>query len=174
MCADIAAVSALSAPPGVEIGFSVGALTADGAIDTAVLRRLVAASGAAPVTFHRAFDTLPDLPAALEVLVDCGVRRVLTSGGAVTAREGAGTLRRLVDTAAGRITVMAGGSVRGDNVADLVAATGVPAVHLRATEPTGSADSTSATAVSYDGGGRLVTSARPIREVLDALAALPG
>jgi len=172
MCADIAAVRALHAPPGVEVGFVVGALTADGLVDTALLRRLVAACGPAPVTFHRAFDTLPDLPAALEVLIGCGVRRVLTSGGAGSAREGADTLRRLVDTAAGRITVMAGGSVRGDNVADLVARTGVPAVHLRAVELVGGAGTASATAVSYDVGARPVTSARPIRDVVDALAAL--
>jgi copper homeostasis protein len=173
MCADIAAVRALEAPEGVEVGFVVGALTTDGVIDTAVLQRLMAACGPAPVTFHRAFDTLPDLPAGLEVLIGCGVRRVLTSGGAVTAAEGAGPLRRLVDDAAGRITVMAGGSVRGGNVADLVARTGVPAVHLRAAEPVGGAGTASATAVSYDDGRRPVTAARPIRDVLDALAVLP-
>jgi copper homeostasis protein len=173
MCADIAAVRALDAPQGVEVGFVVGALTADGGVDTAVLQRLVAACGPAPVSFHRAFDTLPDLPAALEVLIGCGVRRVLTSGGAGTARAGVDTLRRLVDTAAGRITVMAGGSVRGENVAELVRATGVPAVHLRAAEPIGGAGSASATVVSYDDGRQTATSARPIRAVLDALAELP-
>jgi copper homeostasis protein len=173
MSADIAAVRALPAPTGVQVGFSVGVLTADGRIDTEALDRLMTACGQAPVTFHRAFDTLPDLPAALETLAGAGVRRVLTSGGAPTAAQGAGTLRQLVETAAGRITVMAGGSVRGQNVADLLRITGVPAVHLRAAEPVESTGSPSATVVSYDDGHRTVTSAGPIRAVVDALAHHP-
>jgi len=167
MLGDIAAVRALRAA--VPVGFVVGALTADGAIDTAVLARLVEAAGPCPVTFHRAFDTLPDLPAALPTLISAGVARVLTSGGAPTAADGADVLRSLVAGSAGRIAVLAGGSVRGANVAALVAATGVPEVHLRAGEPV-SSSSTSATGVSFDAVPRLATSARPIRAVLDALA----
>ncbi|WP_299959179.1 copper homeostasis protein CutC [uncultured Modestobacter sp.] len=166
MLADIAAVRALDAA--VPVGFVVGAMTADGGIDVDVLDRLVAAAGPCPVTFHRAFDTLPDLPWALPVLIEAGVSRVLTSGGAVTAAQGAEVLRRLVELAAGRIEVLAGGSVRGSNVAALVAATGVPEVHLRAAEPV-AASSGSATAVSYDV-PRLATSAGPIRAVVEALA----
>ncbi|MCZ2839890.1 copper homeostasis protein CutC [Modestobacter sp. VKM Ac-2985] len=167
MLADIAAVRAL--PASAPVGFVVGALTAEGSIDTAVLSRLVAAAGPSPVTFHRAFDTLPDLPAALPVLVSAGVARVLTSGGAPTAAAGAEVLRSLVELAGDRITVLAGGSVRGSNVASLVAETGVPEVHLRAASPVTSS-SRSATAVSYDAVPRLVTSAGPIRAVVEALA----
>ena len=168
MCADIAAVRALPAHPGVTVGFVVGPLTADGGVDRPALDRLVEACGPAPVTVHRAFDTLADQPAALAELADAGVTRVLTSGGAPTAAAGAGALRDLVAASAGRVEVMAGGSVRADGVADLVARTGVPAVHLRAVEPVGTG-SRSATAVSYDDGTRLVTAAAPIRAVLAAL-----
>ena len=168
MCADIAAVRALQPHPGVTVGFVVGALTAGGELDRAVLDRLVAACGPAPVTVHRAFDTLPDLPAALEVLVDAGVTRVLTSGGARTAADGAEQLRALVTAAAGRITVMAGGSVRADGVAALVRRTGVPAVHLRAAEPAGTVMG-SATDVDYAQPSRLVTAPGPVRDVLAAL-----
>ena len=166
MLADIAAVRAL--PADVPVGFVVGALTADGAVDVPLLTRLVAAAGPHPVTFHRAFDTLPDLPAALPTLIDTGVSRVLTSGGAPTAADGAAVLRQLVSLADGRIQVLAGGSVRGSNVAALVAESGVPEVHLRATAPAASAASSSS-AVSYDV-PRLVTAAGPIRAVIDALA----
>ena len=41
-------------------------------------------------------------------------------------------MARLVDSAAGRIAVMAGGGVRPGSVAQLVEATGVPEVHLSA------------------------------------------
>ena len=169
MCADVAAVRALPAHPGVTVGVVVGALTADGAVDRPVLDRLVAAAGPLPVTFHRAFDTVPDLPAALELLVDAGLTRVLTSGGARTAAEGAGTLRELVEVAGDRITVMAAGSVRGDNVAALVAATGVPDVHLRAAGPAPRTSPGAATGVSYDVADRQVTAPGPVRDVLAAL-----
>ncbi|MFZ8910206.1 MAG: copper homeostasis protein CutC, partial [Candidatus Nanopelagicales bacterium] len=47
----------------------------------------------------------------LDTLVDLGVAVVLTSGGARRAIDGAAELRRLVTHAAGRIVVLAGGSV---------------------------------------------------------------
>jgi copper homeostasis protein len=59
------------------------------------------------------------------------VARVLTSGGAPTAIEGAPRLAALVGQADGRITVMACGRVRAHNVAALLAATGVREVHAR-------------------------------------------
>ena len=112
-------------------GIVVGALTGSGAIDRPAVRRLVDAARPLTVTFHRAFDQVTDQVAALELLVALGVGRVLTSGGAPTALEGAGRLRELVEAAAGRIVIMAGGSVRPDNVAELVRRTGVMEVHAR-------------------------------------------
>ncbi|ABS01602.1 CutC family protein [Kineococcus radiotolerans SRS30216 = ATCC BAA-149] len=167
--ADIAAVRALPAPAGVRLGVVVGPLRPDGNVDTDVLARLVAAAGDLPVTFHKAFDTLPDLPRALETLVDAGVARVLTSGGAPTAAEGADVLADLVARADGRLEVVAGGGVRADHVAALVARTGVPAVHLRAQEPVPAAAAPSATAVRYDA-PRLATAPGPVRAVVAALA----
>ena len=69
---------------------------------------------------------------ALDVLIDAGVSRVLTSGGPGTALDGRGSaLRRLVDHADGRISIMAGGKVRGENVAEIVRRSGVREVHAR-------------------------------------------
>lgn len=110
-------------------GVVLGAITADGRIDRPALERLVAAAGGLPVVFHRAFDRCADLPGALEDLVELGVRRVLTSGGAPTAWEGRAMLRTLVERAAGRIEILAGGGIRPHNLADLLAATGVEQVH---------------------------------------------
>lgn len=112
-------------------GVVVGALTADGAVDIAAMRALVAAARPMAVTFHRAFDAARDQDEALDVLLSLGVDRVLTSGGAPTARAGANRLAALVRRAAGRIAVLAGGGVRADHVAELVAATGVREVHVR-------------------------------------------
>ncbi|MCL3859608.1 copper homeostasis protein CutC [Actinotalea sp. K2] len=105
--------------------------TSDGGVDAELLRAVTDAAGPAPITFHRAFDTLGDRIGALDVLVQLGVSRVLTSGGAASAVEGRGELTRLVRHAAGRIEIMAGGGVVAANVS-LVVATGVDAVHASA------------------------------------------
>jgi copper homeostasis protein len=117
-------------------GVVIGPLRADGRVHEEHTRILVDAAADLPVTFHRAFDFVPDLDAALETLIAAGVRRVLSSGGAPTAREGAEKLASLVRQAGTRLTVMAGGSVREDHVRALVDATGVREVHVRLTRLT--------------------------------------
>jgi len=112
-------------------GGVAGALTDDGAVDRVAVEAILSAAGPLPVTFHRAFDQVPDQASALEELIGLGIRRVLTSGGARTAVEGASRLRALVDHAAGRIGILAGGSVRAHNAAALVRSTGVAEIHSR-------------------------------------------
>jgi copper homeostasis protein len=58
---------------------------------------------------------------------------VLTRGGGRTALEGVEGLRRLVEQSAGRIHVMAGGSVREDNAEEIVRRSGVGEIHSRGT-----------------------------------------
>lgn len=130
MEADIAAVRTLDHAPGVTMGFVVGALRPDREIDLPVTRRLMAACGPGPVTFHRAFDLVSDPMASLETLAGLGVSRVLTAGAAPSALEGGPTLSALA--AAGRVGVLAAGGVRAHNVAEIVARTGVPEVHFSA------------------------------------------
>lgn len=112
-------------------GVVVGALDEFATVDGEALRRFVDAAEGLPVTFHRAFDIVPDQSAALEELVGLGVGRVLTSGGAARTIDGVAALRALGQRAAGRIEVMAGGGVRPDDI-PAIAATGVDAVHLSA------------------------------------------
>ena len=69
------------------------------------MERLVAVAGPLPVTFHRAFDEVEDSMAALDTLVELKVARVLTSGGAARALDGAARLSELVARSAGRVTV---------------------------------------------------------------------
>jgi copper homeostasis protein len=112
-------------------GIVTGVLTPDADIDVERARTLVSAAARLPVTFHRALDRTHDLPGALEQLIQIGVSRVLTSGGAPTALDGASAIAALVAKARGRITILAGGGVRDHNVRDLVARTGVGEVHAR-------------------------------------------
>lgn len=110
-------------------GVVIGALDADGDIDVALCRRLIEAAGPLDVTFHRAFDAARDRESALETIVALGCKRILTSGGAPSAPQGADTLAQLVRQAAGRIAIMAGGGVNADNVRELVARSGVGECH---------------------------------------------
>jgi copper homeostasis protein len=112
-------------------GVVVGALDAWGAVDRATVARLVEAADGREVTFHRALDVVPGLEGSLDDLVELGVVRVLTSGGAARCIEGLDRLAATVAHAGGRLQVMAGGGVRPSDIPVLVA-TGVDAVHLSA------------------------------------------
>lgn len=121
-------------------GIVLGALTPSRAIDTDLMRHLVALAHPLSVTCHRAFDDAADLDAALDAVIDAGVTRVLTSGGAPTATQGAAVLASLIPRAAGRVAIMAGGQVRAHNVLRLIADTGVREVHARIIREPGPAD----------------------------------
>ena len=112
-------------------GVVVGALTAGGVLDRHALAALRDAAEGLEVTVHRCVDALSDPVAAIDVLADLGVTRVLTSGGAATAVEGVTVIGRMVETAEGRVHVMAGGGVKVEDVPELVA-TGIEAVHMSA------------------------------------------
>jgi copper homeostasis protein len=146
MRADIAAIRALDPPEGVTVGFVLSGLTNDGRPDRDVLRELIATAGRAPLTFSKAFDEVRDPEAALDELAALGFGRVLTSGGAATAADGTDALRRL--TGHHWVTVLAGGGVRSGSVAELVRATGVDEVHLRAPALPGGPARTSAEEVA--------------------------
>ena len=112
-------------------GAVTGTLDSALKVDVEAMRALLAAAGDMPVTFHRAFDRVADQAAALETLIELGVGRVLTSGGARTALEGTAQLRALVVQSAGRIAILAGAGVRESNVRAVVAQSGVNEVHAR-------------------------------------------
>lgn len=114
-------------------GIVVGALTRETRVDSEQLRPLIDAAGALPVTFHRAFDLARDQEQALETLIQLGVARVLTSGGAPTALEGVERIAALARRGSGQIVVMAGGGVREETVQEIVHRAGVQEVHVRGT-----------------------------------------
>ncbi len=113
-------------------GIVIGAVHPDGSVQREATARLITAAGPLPVTFHKAFDVTPDAREALETLVELGASRILTSGHTERAIDGADRLATLVSQAAGRLTVLLAGKVRGDHVAELVARTGASEVHARA------------------------------------------
>ena len=104
-------------------GIAVGVLREDNTVDTERTRELIEAARPLEVTFHRAFDHTPDLLRALEDVVQTGATRILTSGGANGAPEGAAKLRKLVDAARDGITVMPGAGLHAANIVQIAAET---------------------------------------------------
>ena len=85
------------------------------------------------VTFHMAFDDIAAdaQPAALDLLAELGVDRVLTHGGAAGTPIAGNLerLRRLADHAAGRVGILPGGGVTWENAEEVADAVGVREVH---------------------------------------------
>ncbi|MDE6120455.1 MAG: hypothetical protein K2F63_01550 [Muribaculaceae bacterium] len=97
-------------------------------------RRLVSAAGTMNVTFHRAFDMVRDPLASLETVISLGCSRILTSGCAPTATEGAPMLRALREHARGRIIILAGGGVDPSNAVALISSGAADELHASAKE----------------------------------------
>jgi len=119
-------------------GFAFGCLGADGSIDEAATSTLIEAAGKdAVICFHRASDEVlrraKDLRAVDRVasaLERLGCARVLSSGGAATARGGRSTLWAL-QKACGRrrVAVVVAGGVSEANAGLLVRDTGCTQLH---------------------------------------------
>ena len=116
-------------------GVVIGLLTAEGVVDAARARELIARARPLSVTFHRAFDMTRDPFEALETLIGLGVDRVLTSGQEVSVLEGLPLITELVRRAADRIIIMPGGGITKRNVDRIVAAAKPREIHFAALEP---------------------------------------
>ncbi|WP_266182432.1 copper homeostasis protein CutC [Dyella humicola] len=113
-------------------GVVIGSLDVEGDVDMARCRELVAAAGRMGVTFHRAFDMARDPSRALEDVIALGAERLLTSGGASSAMEGAAHIRALIEQAGDRLTVMPGAGIAPGNIATLRTLTDAKEFHASA------------------------------------------
>ena len=107
-----------------------GALTQDGRVDQDVMRPLLdtAADNQLDTVFHRAFDVCRDPMEALDVLLELGVTRLLTSGQAKRSAEGLPMLKAILDYVGDSLEIMPGGGVASDHV-DALLRLGVWQVH---------------------------------------------
>ncbi len=112
-------------------GVVVGALTADHSIHKEALEVWKRSAGNMDLTFHRAFDEVNDWKVALDLLVNLGFKRILTSGVSVSSSMTIAA-KELVEYANGRIEIMMGGGLKLDDVNEL-RAIGVQAVHFSGT-----------------------------------------
>ncbi|EXJ76680.1 uncharacterized protein A1O5_01188 [Cladophialophora psammophila CBS 110553] len=100
-------------------GFVFGILKPDRTVDVTRTSELVKLAAPLPCTFHRAFDEAADLFQALEDIISCEIRTILTSGGASRAIQRCDVLAQLVKQAGDRVVVMPGGGVRSTNIDEL-------------------------------------------------------
>lgn len=119
-------------------GVVFGILDADGNVDVQKTRELVDLARPLQTTYHRAFDMSADLSRSLKQVVEAGANRILTSGGAQSALQGAGTLHGLVELAEGRVIIMACGGINAQNVRDVLDKTGAREVHVGLRTPAAS------------------------------------
>lgn len=96
-------------------GFVLGALNENGEIHVRHTTELVQHCAPLPVTFHRAFDCTRNLSQSLEAVIDCGCKRLLTSGGGHVVADKRDVVLALHEQAKGRIKIIPGGGINPDN-----------------------------------------------------------
>nr|WP_317048517.1 copper homeostasis protein CutC [Echinicola strongylocentroti] len=100
-------------------GFVFGVLTPQGGVNIGACEQLIEVASGLPCTFHRAFDASRNLEKSLEAVIECGFRRVLTSGGKNTVAEGMETIKNLLAKAGDRAIIMPGGGMKVELVEEL-------------------------------------------------------
>lgn len=114
-------------------GVVIGALTLGGEIDKNVLDAIMDKAHGMDVTFHRAFDDCIDYKKSMDILIDFGVNRILSSGMARNVGIGMPILKQMIDYSAGRIQIMAGGGISAANVGTVINDLKPDAIHFSGT-----------------------------------------
>ncbi len=115
-------------------GIVFGFLKKDQSIDKNRVEEFVKISKGKDTIFHRAFDITKDPIGALCDLIDCGVKRVLTSGQKPSAYEGMDLIKELVLKASNRIEILPGSGINEKNAKEIVEYTGACEIHFSARE----------------------------------------
>lgn len=105
-------------------GIVIGMLNSDATVDTCRMKEVVEMCNPLPVTFHRAFDLVVDMPLALEQIIELGCQRIITSGGLNNANEGTENIEKLVLQANGRIEIMPSSGINLSNFKSIAIQTG--------------------------------------------------
>jgi copper homeostasis protein len=156
-------------------GIAFGVLTAGGAVDVKRCRQMVRLAAGREAVFHRAFDVAREPLAALEQLIDLGVRRVMTSGQEASAYNGAANIAEYIRRAAGRVEILPAGGINRFTAADVIRRTGCDQIH--ASLSTASRDRSASARPQVSFGGTIkqseeeftVTDAEAVRRLRSAL-----
>jgi copper homeostasis protein len=121
-------------------GIVFGLLEENGQVNKARIKELVELAAPLPVTFHRAFDLCFDPLQAMEILIECGVKRILTSGQHTSAIEGVELIAALNQKANGRIIILPGAGINAENISAIRSKTSCKEFHASAKRITTSTD----------------------------------
>ena len=115
-------------------GFVFGILNRNLEIDIKHCEELIKICGNSSLTFHRAFDCVPNIELALEQIIQLGFHRILTSGQHMTAFDGIEVLSKLLTKAEGRINIMPGGGINNLNIEQIAINTKAMEFHMSLTK----------------------------------------
>ncbi|SHF32876.1 copper homeostasis protein [Mariniphaga anaerophila] len=111
-------------------GVVFGLLTANNEIDIPNTQLLAEYARPLPVTFHKAIDVLKNPPEGVRSLKSIkGIKRILTSGGKATAREGAAVIRKMMEVAGEDLIILVAGKVTHKNLEEIKQLTGAKELH---------------------------------------------
>jgi len=113
-------------------GFLIGCLSGENEVDTEAMKYLKDAAEDHDLHFHLAWELTPDSASTLELLIDLGIKSVRISGGAGISGQAAENIARIrayFEQADGRIDFFLAGGITADNMAQVVADTGISNVH---------------------------------------------
>ncbi len=114
-------------------GVVFGALTKQGDLDTDALEMLIAAAGGMQITFHMAFDAIPQdkQATAIDWLANAGVDRILTHGGELSTPIAANYehLKQTIAYANHRLIILPGGGITAQNLTEVTETLKVKEAH---------------------------------------------
>lgn len=110
-------------------GFVFGALNEDNDVDLKKCREILKTCYPLPVTFHRAFDICRNPTIQVEVVIDLGFQRLLTSGCKKNALEGSDMIKKLIDKVRKRIVIIPGCGINKNNIKEIMDVTGAREFH---------------------------------------------
>lgn len=111
-------------------GLVCGFLKEDGTVDKERTKMIVEIANGIPVTFHRAIDVVPDWKKAINDLVECGIKRVLTSGQEPNVLLALPTIKEMIEYADGRLIIMPGAGITPKTARGVHESTGCKEMHV--------------------------------------------
>jgi len=114
-------------------GIVFGALNLNKTIDRDAMLRMKEVAKDLEITCHRAFDDSFDWKNSMDVLIEAGVNRILSSGLSSSVELGLPILKEMMKYANSRIEIMVGGGVNLGNVQHILLDVQPDAIHFSGT-----------------------------------------
>ena len=114
-------------------GIVIGALNINKTIDREAMLRMKEVAKDLEITCHRAFDDSFDWKNSMDVLIEVGINRILSSGLSSSVELGLPILTQMMKYANSRIEIMVGGGVNLGNIQRILLDVQPDAIHFSGT-----------------------------------------